>query len=69
MKPGQQIERLCAWVTLHIFQIKYLANMIRKVSFGNLTGDNNFVDVILACEDGQWMEGHKFILSGWAGTR
>jgi len=34
-----------------------------------MTGDNNFVDVILACEDGQWMEGHKLILSGWAGTR
>ena len=36
------------------------------MSFGNLTEDNNFVDVILVCEDGQWMEGHKFILSGWA---
>ena len=42
---------------------------VAKVSFGNLTGYINFVDVILACEDGQWMEGHKFILSGWAGTR
>ena len=29
------------------------------MSFGNLTGDNNFVDVILVCEDGQWMEGHN----------
>ena len=69
MKPGQQIERLCVWVTPHIFQIKYLANMSSKGELWKLDRDNNFVDVILACEDGQWMEGHKFILSGWAGTR
>ena len=32
-------------------------------SFGQLRGNQDFTDVTLACEDGQQMEAHKFILA------
>ena len=34
-----------------------------RCAFGNLREDNDFVDVTLACEDGQQIEGHKVILA------
>ena len=34
-----------------------------KSSFGSLRDDDNFIDVTLACEDGQQFEAHKVILS------
>ena len=34
-----------------------------KSTFGNLREDNDFVDVTLACEDGQQVEAHKVILA------
>ena len=34
-----------------------------KNAFGHLRGKNDFVDVTLACEDGQQIEAHKVILA------
>ena len=34
-----------------------------KSAFGNLREKNDFVDVTLACEDGQQVEAHKVILA------
>ena len=34
-----------------------------KSAFGHLRGTNDFVDVTLACEDGQQIEAHKVILA------
>merc|ERR1711934_1336585 len=34
-----------------------------RCAFGNLREDNDFVDVTLACEDGQQVEAHKVILA------
>ena len=34
-----------------------------KNSFGSLRDDDNFIDVTLACEDGQQFEAHKVVLA------
>ena len=34
-----------------------------KTAFGNLREDRHFIDVTLACEDGQQLEAHKIILA------
>ena len=34
-----------------------------KMSFGSLRDDDNFIDVTLACEDGQQFEAHKVVLA------
>ena len=66
MKPGQQIERLCVWVTPHIFQIKYLANMSSKGELWKLDRGQQ----LCWCDPGLWgwsVDGRSQVYLVWLG--
>ena len=55
----------CVLGGLLIFSDKMFDQYERQGSaFENLSDNNDFADVTLACEDGQRVEAHKVILAG-----